>query len=149
MSHLYRFILSAIVAITFFFCLPATSQAQSLTIPITPLTAQDLLRRGVDQMLHGNYQGAIKYFTQVIDLKADFAAAYSDRCFAYIQLENYQTAIEDCTQAAALAANNPEAYFNRGLAHYRIGNYQAAIEDNNRVINFKPSDFRAYYSSSF
>lgn len=146
MSHFYRFILSAIVAIACFFCLPATSQAQSFTVPVTPLTAQDLSKRGVDQMLHGNYQEAIKDFTQAINLKANFAAAYSDRCLAYTQLKNYQPAIKDCTQAASLAANNPEAYFNRGLAHYRIGNYQAAIADNNRVINLKPSNFRAYYN---
>ena len=106
----------------------------------------DFWQLGVQQLQIGNYSEAIARFTQAIELKKDFAAAYSNRCLAYLQLQDYQNAIADCNQAIKLAPRNIEAYINRGTAYYREGDYPAAINDNNEVITNKPDDFRAYYN---
>lgn len=146
MSRFYRFILALGIAFALFHCLPAMASAEPNPCSITPTGAQDFFKWGVDKIQSGNYQGGIKEFTQAIQLQADFAAAYSNRCLAHIQLGDYQTAIVDCTQAVTLAPNNTDAYLNRGLAHYRQGHYQAAIEDDNQVIKLNPQEFQAYYN---
>ena len=140
MIRFYRFILSLSMSIVFGILI--TAPAQPSPIP----QAQGFFNWGVDNIVHGDYQGAIKNFTEAINGQSNLANAYSNRCFAYVQLGDYQTAIEDCTQASMLEPKNAEAYLNRGVAHYRQGHYQAAIEDNNQVIQLKPYDFRGYYN---
>lgn len=145
MNRFYRFMLnvSIAVALTCFFL---ASPAYSLTTPRSQMAASDFFKLGVEKMLRGNYQEAIPDFTQAIQLKNDFAAAYSNRCLANLQLQDYQNAITDCNQAIEKAPKNAEAYLHRGLAHYRIGDYSAAIADNNQAIALKRYDFRAYYN---
>lgn len=145
MNRFYRFILnlSIAVALTCFFLTPP---AYSSTTPSTQMTASDFFKLGVEKMLRGNYQEAIPDFTQAIQLKSDFAAAYSNRCLADLQVQDYQNAVTDCNQAIKKAPKNAEAYLHRGLAYYRIGDYLSAIADNNQAIALKPYDFRAYYN---
>jgi tetratricopeptide (TPR) repeat protein len=145
MNCCYQFILNLItaVALTCFFL---ASPAYSLPTSIIPVTADDLFKLGVQNTLYGNYQEAIKYFQQAIEEKKDFAAAYSNRCLAYINIQDYQNAIADCTQAINFLPNNAEAYLNRGIAQYRLGYYEAAIADDEKAIALKPNDFRAYYN---
>jgi tetratricopeptide (TPR) repeat protein len=122
------------------------SPAYSLDTSNPQMTAEDFFKLGIEKMFHSDYQQAVENFTQAIESKRDFAAAYSNRCLAYLQLEDYQNAIADCNQALDFAPNDVEAYLNRGLAYYRQGDYQAVIADNNQVIALKPYDFRAYYN---
>lgn len=146
MSRFYQFIFSLSIAFALFHCLPSMALAESWSSSITQSGVQDFFKWGVEKIQSGNYQGAIKDFTQAIQRQSNLTAAYSNRCLAYIQLGDYQAAIEDCTQAATLAPDNTEAYLNRGLAQYRLGNYQAAIQDNNQVIKLNPQEFQAYYN---
>ncbi|WP_341527897.1 tetratricopeptide repeat protein [Nostoc sp. UHCC 0302] len=143
MADLWRFFLSLIIAFPLTF-LPTS--AHSSPMFITPITAGDFFKLGVDKMQRGDYQEAIENFNQTIQLQKDFAMAYSDRCLAYLQLQDYHQAIADCTQAINFAPAHFEAYLNRGLAHYRKGNYSAAIADYNQALTLKPYDFRTYYN---
>lgn len=126
----------------------------SLPAIATPLSSGSMTQSGtpaffnwgVDKIRTGNYKEAVADFTQAIQHRANFAAAYSNRCLAHIQLGDYQSAITDCTQAVSLTPNNIEAYLNRGLAHYRLSHHQAAIADAERVIKLNPHEFRAYYN---
>lgn len=137
MSRFYRFLVSIIAAIAFYFY-PSSAHAQPLSLEYFGL--------GVDKMLTGSYEKAINLFTQAIQLKSDFVGAYSNRCLAYLQIEDYEDAIADCTQAITLVASNAEAYLHRGVAYYRQGSYVAAIADISQAIRLKPEDFRAYYN---
>jgi tetratricopeptide (TPR) repeat protein len=136
MNRCYRFILSFMMAIALNFV--------TFSADATPI-ASDLLKLGTDKIQRGNYQEAIQDLTEAIQLESNFAAAYSDRCLAYLQLQDYHSAIA-CTKAINFALHNAEAYLNRGLAEYRQGNYLAAMADNKKAIALKPHDFRAYYN---
>ena len=118
----------------------------SLAISNDKLTADNFFRLGLEYIQGGNYHEAIDNFFKAIELKEDFASAYSNLCLAHLQVEDYQNAIQNCSQAISLTPKNVEALLNRGLAHYRRGDFEAAIADDNRVIKIKPYDFRAYYN---
>ncbi|QSJ18707.1 tetratricopeptide repeat protein [Nostoc sp. UHCC 0702] len=142
MTDLWRFFFSLIIALF----LISTPSAHALPMLIAQTTSSDFLKLGVDEMQRGNYQQAIENFNQAIQIKEDFAVAYSDRCLTYLHLQDYHQAIADCTQAINFAPKNIEAYLNRGLAHYRQRNFSAAIADDNQAIALQPADFRAYYN---
>lgn len=143
MNYFWRLILGVIVACFVIFLTPA---AYSSPILNSGVTASEFLKLGVEKMQQGSYREAIASFDQAIELRENFAVAYSDRCLAYLQLQDYHQAIADCTQAINFAPHNLEAYLNRGLAHYRLGDYAAAIIDNNQAIALNPADFRPYYN---
>ncbi len=144
MTYFWRLVLMTILVLTL--NLLNLPDGQCSPISNTTVKASDFLNLGVEQMGHENYREAIANFNQAIELEKDFAAAYSDRCLAYLQLQEYHQAIADCTQAINFAPDNIEAYLNRGIAHYREGDYLAAITDHHQVIALKPSDFRAHYN---
>ncbi|MCC5625141.1 tetratricopeptide repeat protein [Nostoc sp. CHAB 5715] len=105
MSYLWRLFLSVVIAFPLTFL---TLPAHSLPIYITQITGADFLELGIDKMRRGNYHEAIENFNQAIDVKKDFAVAYSDRCLAYLQLQDYHQAVTDCTQAINFAPDNFE-----------------------------------------
>ncbi|WP_088241245.1 tetratricopeptide repeat protein [Calothrix rhizosoleniae] len=145
MHRCYRFIGTLIIAVILSCCVMAPI-ANAAPIDTKQITVSDVFKLGVEKMWQGDYQGAIAEFTQAIQIKGNFASAYSNRCLAYLQLQDYQNAVSDCTQAIKISPDNTEAYLNRGLAYSRQGNYQAAIADNNQVIAIHPQEFRAYYN---
>ena len=145
LNRCYGLILNLLIA---FVCLGSflSFSNPSLAISNHKLTADNFFRVGLEDIQGGNYQGAIDNFLKVIELKEDFAPAYSNLCLARLQIQDYQNAIQNCSQAISLTPKNIEALLNRGLAHYRKGELEAAIADDNRVIKIKPYDFRAYYN---
>jgi tetratricopeptide (TPR) repeat protein len=110
------------------------------------VSAVNFFHLGVEKLQRAIYTEAVVKFTEAIDIRKDYGAAYSNRCLAHLQLQNYQNAVTDCNQAINLAPENMEAYINRGIAYYRQGNYIAAIDDNNRAISLNAADFRAFYN---
>ncbi|KYC35931.1 hypothetical protein WA1_48860 [Scytonema hofmannii PCC 7110] len=145
MNRCFRFMLNFSIVVAFA-CLYFTLPAYPSSTPDTQMTAGDFFKLGVEKMLNSDYILAVKDFTEAIQLKSNFTAAYSNRCLAYLQLEDYQNAVADCNRVINFAPNNVDAYLNRGLAHYRLGDYQAAIADNNQVTALKPHNFKAYYN---
>jgi tetratricopeptide (TPR) repeat protein len=145
MTHLYRILFSfgIVVALT---VLPMMAKAQAATVAIAPMDATEFFKLGVEETRSEKYEQAIADFTQAIELDADFAAAYSNRCLVYLQLGDYTKAADDCTTSLQLNPDNTEAYLNRGLAYYRLGNYQSAISEYAQVIEHDSNDFRAYYN---
>ena len=77
----------------------------------------------------GNYDLAIKDFTQSIQLKPDFVEAYYGRGSAYYNKGNYDQAIKDYTQAIQRGSGYAEAYFGRGLAYKNKNDSPKAIAD--------------------
>ncbi len=146
MNCCYQFILNYLIIAVTLLCFFLTSPAYSLPTSITQDPADEFFQVGVEKMRYGNYQEAIKDFQQAIQVKKDFAAAYSNSCLAYLEIQDYHNALADCTQAINFTPDNIEAYLNRGLAYYRLGDYQAAIFDDNKAIALKPHEFRAYYN---
>ncbi|BAZ52141.1 TPR repeat-containing protein [Nostoc sp. NIES-4103] len=142
MTDLWQIFLSLLIALF----LIGNPSANASPMIIAQTTPRDFLNLGVDEMQRGNYHQAIENFNQAIQIKEDFAVAYSDRCLAYLHLQDYHQAIADCTQAINIAPKNIEAYLNRGLAYYRQKNFSDAIADDNQAIALQPADFRAYYN---
>lgn len=93
----------------------------------------------------GDFSGAIKIFSEAIELNPENALAYYGRAYAYDDLKNYQQVIEDCTKAVQFKSTRlVDAYNNRGEAYRKSGNYNQAIADYNKALELNPNYFRAY-----
>ncbi|MBV6626475.1 MAG: trypsin-like peptidase domain-containing protein [Rivularia sp. (in: Bacteria)] len=101
----------------------------SPVVATSEVKAGDLLARGVNKNLGGDYTGAIADFTQAINLNPQYTEAFLGRGNARIKLKDYQGAINDSNQAIKINPLNAIAYKNRGIARFELGDKQGGTND--------------------
>jgi curved DNA-binding protein CbpA len=104
-----------------------------------------LYEQGIIRLQEGNYEQAIATFSQALEHRDDFAAAYNKRGLAYYRLGNAAAAVKDLNRAIELKPGLNEAYYNRGLARFKLGSGQGAIADYTKAIELNPNYGQAYY----
>lgn len=77
--------------------------------------AEDLKQFGNDCYKNGNYEKAITYYTQAIELKPDAKMYYSNRVLTYLKLERYEEALKDCDKILMLDSEWKKGLHLRGL----------------------------------
>ncbi|ACK67358.1 TPR repeat-containing protein [Rippkaea orientalis PCC 8801] len=89
----------------------------------------ELIIRGIEKGIQGDYQGAIADFNQVILINPNEVEAYHSRGIAYIKLGNYSQAIADFNNALGLNPNIPEIYQERAKIRLILSDKAGAIAD--------------------
>ncbi len=74
--------------------------------PVKVKTYKELLARGETALANGNFEEAIGFFSQAIEMGADFDALM-DRGDAYYKTRKYMPALADYREAARLMKNSP------------------------------------------
>ena len=92
----------------------------------------------------GQFDQAIKAYSEIIEVIPDYADAYNNRGTAYAKTGDYEQAIADFDKAIALKPDYAAAYNNRGTAYVANGNPVRAIADYGRAIALKPDNALAY-----
>jgi tetratricopeptide (TPR) repeat protein len=95
----------------------------------------------------GEFESAIRAYSEALGLRRDFAAPLINRGAVYAQLHQFQKAMDDLTAAIALNPHAGElgaAYFNRARLYMNGRQYIEAMEDFNRAIASDPSNYQAY-----
>ena len=86
----------------------------------------------------GKFQEAIESYNKAIQIKPDYAEAYSNRGIALKELGELEEAVESCNKAIQIKPDYAEAYYNRGIALKDLGQLEEAIESYNKAIQIKP-----------
>ena len=92
----------------------------------------------------GDYLGAIRDFSAVIELEPENFNAFFKRGNVYSTIKKHQWAIEDYNKVTDLNSSFAQAFLNRGIEYINIDNHRAALEDFNKAIELKPDDADAY-----
>ena len=90
------------------------------------------------------YKNAIRYYTEAIKLKPNFAIAYNNRGVAYFNTGGFDAAIQDYNNSIRLNPEYAQVYNNRGVAYFNIVDFEAAIEDYNKAIDLNPEKANFY-----
>jgi tetratricopeptide (TPR) repeat protein len=125
----------------------ATTEAKNVTAynnTIKGLTAVDWVEKGLIAYKSDRLSEAISAYTKAIEVKPDYARAYSNRAGAYNDFGNYQQAIQDSTKAIDIDPGDAVAYNNRAAAYNWIGNYLQAMQDSTKGIELAPDFAEAY-----
>jgi tetratricopeptide (TPR) repeat protein len=154
MSRLSRIIIRFSIIFSIVIALlnsPSMAQAMPLQITLTASTdtaqmsAEGFFKRGVYEVLSGDYREAIADLTQAIRLNPDNAQAYTNQGLARAALGDTPGAIADLSQAIEIDPSLALAYYNRGFVRSQLQDYQGAIEDFNQAIQLNPQDGDAYH----
>ncbi|KAM7398936.1 hypothetical protein PAMP_018237 [Pampus punctatissimus] len=87
-----------------------------------------------------DYENAIKYYTEAVDLNPSNAIYYSNRSLAYLRTECYGYALADATKALEIDKNYIKGYYRRATSNMALGKFKAALKDYETVVRVRPND---------
>ena len=93
---------------------------------------------GAALQVQGKFIEAVQAFDRAIDLKPDFAEAFSNRGNALKELGQMQHAVASYDNAIQLNPDFADAWFNRGNALKDLGKLGQAIESYNKTLKLAP-----------
>lgn len=99
---------------------------------------------GVEYMLNGNYDLAIRYLNAAINENTEYYKGYYNRGLLYAQTEKFQYALKDFNKAIALK-QYPKAYVARANVYYTMKDFSRAISDAEFVLKTEPDNPKAIY----
>ena len=85
--------------------------------------------RGVEWRLKDNYERALADYNEALAIAPGYAAALSNRCWAFAVVGKGNEALADCNESLRLRPNNDGTHNNRCLANFRLGNFDTAFSD--------------------
>jgi tetratricopeptide (TPR) repeat protein len=99
-------------------------------------TEEDFLKRGDAAFDRGNCKEAIAVSTQALALNPDYAEAYNNRAYSYMQMRDYAPALQDLDQALRVRPDYLHALMNRGDIHnyYFEQDRRKAIDDYDHIL---------------
>lgn len=76
-----------------------------------------------------DYENAIKYYSEALELNPSNAIYYSNRSLAYLRTECYGYALADATKALEVDKNYIKGYYRRATSNMALGKFKAALKD--------------------
>ena len=113
---------------------------------------EKLFNLGHEAFNNNDYEKAISYLDEIIDIYNKDIIAYSDNEFIIYSgpYENNNEYEEErnIDEEEINSTHNTlvDAYYNRAISKYNLKNYEGAIEDLDKVIELSPEKINAYYN---
>jgi len=87
-----------------------------------------------------NYEDAVKYFSQAIDIDGSNHVLYSNRSAAYASLHQYSNALKDAKKCVEVKPDWAKGYSRLGAAYYGLEEWEDAIKAYEDGLRIDPSN---------
>lgn len=111
--------------------------------------AEELHSHGYAARKSGDYQKAIMYYTNALEVLPTHFKALFNRGFAYDKIGDYDRAILDYTKAIEIDPMNAFTYYNKGISLDRKGEYDEAVWFFSKAIELEPKKADFYHNRGF
>ncbi|TPX57936.1 hypothetical protein SpCBS45565_g06587 [Spizellomyces sp. 'palustris'] len=104
------------------------------------MTAEDFKTRGNKAFSSGQFDEAIKLFSQAIEMDPSNHVLYSNRSAAYASLKDYQNALQDAEKTVQLKPDWARGYSRQGAALHGLGDLVAAGDAYKAGLKIEPNN---------
>ncbi|XP_030632826.1 serine/threonine-protein phosphatase 5 [Chanos chanos] len=104
------------------------------------IKAEKLKEKANSYFKEKDYENAIKFYTEALELNPSNAIYYSNRSLAYLRTECYGYALADATRALEIDKNYIKGYYRRATSNMALGKFKAALKDYETVVRVRPND---------
>ncbi|GMH38183.1 hypothetical protein BSKO_06067 [Bryopsis sp. KO-2023] len=102
--------------------------------------AAELKDKGNAAFSSGDYEGAIKFFSEAIEIDPTNHVFFSNRSAAQASLKNYDAALEDAKKVVEIKSDWPKGYSRLGAAHFGLGQLEEAKEQYKKGLELDPNN---------
>ncbi|GLT91019.1 hypothetical protein SLE2022_089290 [Rubroshorea leprosula] len=102
--------------------------------------AEEAKAKGNAAFSSGDFQAAIRHFTEAINLAPTNHVLYSNRSAAYASLNQFESALTDAKKTVELNPDWSKGYSRLGTAHLGLHQYQDAISAYKKGLEIDPSN---------
>jgi tetratricopeptide (TPR) repeat protein len=110
------------------------------------LAAENWFEQGYKHGEAKDYDEAIRCYSEAIQLKPEYPAAYYNRGVNYGEKGNFEEAVRDYTEAIGQNPGYVDAYYNRGVNRSKLDDFDGAIRDYTEAVRLKPDFATAFYN---
>ncbi|XP_044277641.1 sperm-associated antigen 1 isoform X2 [Varanus komodoensis] len=100
---------------------------------------KDLKNKGNEFVKKGNYEEALKKYSECMKLNSQELTIYTNRALCCLKLFQYEEAKKDCDYVLQTDDSNIKALYRRALANKGLENYKDSIDDLKKVLLIDPS----------
>ncbi|XP_049323162.1 tetratricopeptide repeat protein 12 isoform X2 [Astyanax mexicanus] len=100
--------------------------------------AKALKEKGNKAFAQGEYEVAVKFYTEGLEQLRDMQALYTNRAQALIKLEKYKEAISDCEWALKCSDKCIKAHVHMGRAHLALKNFTESRICFEKILDIEP-----------
>ncbi len=105
---------------------------------------QHLIKIALQKHNSGQFEAAISYYQQILDINPDFAEVYASLAEAQEKVSKLEAATESYQQALKIKPEYAEAYCNLGNLLKKQGKLDAAVESYQQALKIKPNFIEVY-----
>lgn len=104
------------------------------------MASESLKLKGNEYFAKGNYEDAIKCYSEALTLQPENYLALSNRSASYIKLNLFQNAYDDAVQCIAIAPNFARGYLRKATALVGLQQYEEALQPAEKGYCLRGSD---------
>ncbi|KAK8793843.1 hypothetical protein JH06_0087 [Blastocystis sp. subtype 4] len=94
-----------------------------------------LRERGNTLLKAKDYDGAIRCYSEAMEVDSYNSKLYSNRCTAYLLLENYDKALADATKCVSIDPDWYKGHVQMGSCYMGMKDYQSAIKEYKKALS--------------
>jgi serine/threonine protein kinase len=113
---------------------------------LAAIQAINYYNQGNQFIKEDKYEEAIAAFDNALEIKPNFAEAWTNRGFALGKTQRFLEKFASCAQATRVQPDFAEAWNCRGLARFDLQQYESALEEYNRAIAVEPKFQLAWFN---
>uniref|UniRef100_A0A673INX2 Tetratricopeptide repeat domain 12 n=1 Tax=Sinocyclocheilus rhinocerous TaxID=307959 RepID=A0A673INX2_9TELE len=99
---------------------------------------QYLQEQGNEAFTQGDYETAVRLYTEGLDQLRDMQALYTNRAQAFIKLKRYKEAISDCEWALRCNEKCIKAYVHMGKSHLALKDFKQSRICYRKILEMEP-----------
>jgi len=112
------------------------------------IDVEELFLEGVKRLASKDWDGALPYFNQILEIESQNVKALEARAAIFLQKGDLEAAEKDLLLALELEPDNYRLYFRLGQVFYRKQDLDQALEHFTRAIDLNPMYPAAYMARS-
>ncbi|XP_016300739.1 tetratricopeptide repeat protein 12-like [Sinocyclocheilus anshuiensis] len=100
--------------------------------------ANALREQGNEAFTQGDYETAVRFYTEGLEQLRDMQALYTNRAQAFIKLKRYKEAISDCEWALRCNEKCIKAYVHMGKSHLALKDFKQSRICYQKILEIEP-----------
>ena len=108
-------------------------------------------KRGLSNLNQGNYEKALDFYNQAIDIYKRDPSAYYNRGISHMELGNHENALKDYKKALKLdpEMSDQYTYNNMGVVYQELGDFENAKDSYTKAIEIDDKDGLYFHNRGY